>query len=187
MLSRDSALVRSTNAAVTASAVLAGVVLFALMILTTVDVIGRYFFNAPLGGVVDLTEFSVLLMTFLSFAYCGYRGAHVVIELLYDRFGHRTQMVLRVVANLAGAALFGVMAWRLVVQSVDVREFAESSQLLTIPFWPFYIAIAFGAALFAWVMLLRVFADLPDEGEESKEKESGKDKDDGSSVSGDGL
>ena len=65
MLSRDSAIVRSTNAAVTASAVVAGVVLFALMLLTTADVIGRYFFNAPITGVVDLTEFSVLLMTFL--------------------------------------------------------------------------------------------------------------------------
>ncbi len=185
MLSRDSALVRSTNAAVTASAVLAGVVLFALMILTTADVIGRYFFNAPLGGVVDLTEFSVLLMTFLSFAYCGYRGAHVVIELLYDRFGPGPRAVLRAAANVAGAILFGVMAWRLVVQSIDVRDFAESSQLLTIPFWPFYWVIAFGAALFAWVMVLRLFADLPDESEDAKDDENKK-QDDGSSVSVDG-
>ena len=173
MLSRDSAIVRSTNAAVTASAVVAGVVLFALMLLTTADVIGRYFFNAPITGVVDLTEFSVLLMTFLSFAYCGFRGAHVVIELLYNRLGPGARLWLTRASNTAGAVLFGVMAWRSVVQSIDVRDFDESSQLLAVPYWPFYWVLAFGAALFAWVLLLRVFVQLPEENDDSGQDDAG--------------
>lgn len=160
-------LVRLTKWAVTASAALAGAVLVALMCLTVADVAGRYFFNAPLNGVFDLTQFAVLIMTFLSFAYCAYRGAHVTIELLYDRLGTGAQFVLRRASNLAGAVLFAVIAWRAVVQSVDVREFNEASQLLTIPYWPFYYVLAFGAALFAATLLLKTFIDLPEEGEES--------------------
>ncbi len=163
MLSKDHALVRVTDKATTASAILAGVVLFGLMLLTAADVGSRYFLNAPLNGVVDLTRFSVLIMTFLGFAYCGFRGANVVIELLFNQLGPRVQTGLKRLANALGCLLFSVIAWRSVVQSVDVREFNETSQLLTIPYWPFYVLLAFGAALFAWVLLLRIFVELPEE------------------------
>lgn len=161
----DNAVVRVTNVTVTAAAAVAGVVLVALMCLTVADVVGRYFFNSPINGVFDLTQFAVLIMTFLSFAYCGFRGAHVVIELLYDRIPERAQFAVRRLSNGVGAILFSVIAWRAVVQSVDVREFKEASQLLTIPYWPFYYVVAFGAALFAVVLAIKTFMDLPEEGE----------------------
>lgn len=162
---RQNGLIRLTNVTVTASAAVAGVVLVALMLLTVADVIGRYFFHAPLNGVFDLTQFAVLVMTFLSFAYCGFRGAHVVIELLYDRIPKAAQFAVRRVSNAVGAILFAVIAWRAVVQSVDVRDFNETSQLLTIPYWPFYYVVAFGAALFALVLAIKTFTDLPEEGD----------------------
>lgn len=161
----DNLFVRATGITTIASAALAGVVLVALMFLTVADVVGRYFFNSPLNGVFDLTQFAVLIMTFLSFAYCGFRGAHVVIELLYDRIPKQAQFVVRRMSNAVGAVLFAIIAWRAVVQSFDVREFNETSQLLTIPYWPFYYVVAFGAALFAVVLAIKTFVDLPEEGE----------------------
>ncbi len=149
---------RAVGAAVTASAWLAGAVLIVLMFLTTADVAGRYFFDAPLNGVFDLTHFAVLIMTFLSFAYCGFHGAHVAIELLYNRFGKGLRRVLDRAVDIAGCSLFAVIGWRAVVQSADVRAFGEASQLLTIPFFPFYWVVAFGSGLFVLVLALRVFA-----------------------------
>ena len=156
---------RAVGILVTASAYLAGAVLVLLMFLTTADVAGRYFFNSPLNGVFDLTHFAVLIMTFLSFAYCAYHGAHVAIELLYNRLGRAVQRVLDRVINLAGCVLFALLAWRAVVQSVDVREFREASQLLTIPFFPFYWVVAFGAGLMAIVLALRLFLPVPESDE----------------------
>ncbi len=163
MISKDHALVRMTDRAVTASAYVAGVVLFGLMLLTAADVGARYFLNAPINGVVDLTRFAVLIMTFLGFAYCGFRGANVVIELLFNRLGPSAKIWVNRLSNALGCVLFSVIAWRSVIQSFDVREFNETSQLLTIQYWPFYDLLAFGAALFAWVLLLRVFVELPEE------------------------
>ncbi len=150
---------------VTAPAYVAGAVLVLLMLLTVADVTGRYFFNAPLGGVFDLTQFAVLIMTFLSFAYCAWHRAHVVIELLYNRLGKGAQRVLGRVINLAGCVLFVLIGWRALVQSVDVREFAEASQLLTIPFFPFYWVVAFGAGLTALVLAFRLFVPDPESDE----------------------
>jgi TRAP-type C4-dicarboxylate transport system permease small subunit len=150
-------IVRATDAVTAAAAAVAGLVLILLMLLTTADVAGRYFFNAPLGGVFDLTHFAVSIMVYLGLAYCGMRGTHVVIELLYDRLPAVLQGPLKRLTSLVGCVLFGLISWRTMVQSVDVREFGEASQMMAIPFYPLYWLVAFGCALFAWVMLLRVF------------------------------
>lgn len=162
MIQEENRVVRATNIVVTAVAYLAGFVLLALMLLTTADVVGRYFFNSPIIGVFDLTHFAVLVMVFLGLAYCGFQGGHIVIELLYDRLSPSTARVLLRLINFVGCILFLLIAWRSAVQSVDVREFREASQLLVIPFYPFYWVVAFGSVLFAWVMALRVFIPEPE-------------------------
>lgn len=156
---------RVTNAVSTAGAYVAGVVLILLMLLTTADVAGRYFLNAPIAAVFDLTHFAVLVMVFLSLAYCGFQGAHVTIELLYGRLGPKGRALLDRLNNIAGSVLFLVIAWQALVQSVDVRDFGEASQLTAIPFWPFYWVLAFGAFLFAVVMAVRVFIPEPQGGD----------------------
>ena len=62
--------------------------------------------------------------------------------------------------------MFALIAWRALVQSVDVREFTEASQLLTIPFFPFYWVVAFGAGSMALVLAIRIFVPGP-EGDEA--------------------
>ncbi|MEQ8699416.1 MAG: TRAP transporter small permease [Bauldia litoralis] len=156
-LRNDSGPHRAIRLAATAAAYVAGAVLFALMIGTTADVVGRAVFNFPLIGMFDLTHFAVLIMVFLGLAYCGYHGGHIVIELLFDRLGLRTRRRLVRCINLIGACLFAVLAWRAVVQSGTVRELDEASQLLELRKFPFYWLMAAGAGLFALVMLLRVF------------------------------
>ncbi len=148
---------RAIKLAATVAAYVAGAVLFGLMLGTTADVVGRAVFNFPLVGMFDLTHFAVLIMVFLGLAYCGYHGGHIVIELLFDRFGPATRRRLIRIINLAGAILFAVLAWRALVQSGTVREIDEASQLLEIRKYPFYWLMAAGAGLFALVMLLRVF------------------------------
>ncbi len=154
---RKDKFVRATDLVTSAAAWAAGAALILLMLLTTADVVGRYFFNSPINGVFDLTHFAVSIMTFLGLAYCGFRGTHVVIELLYDKFPQPAQRILIRVVNLAGCILFGLIAWRTAIQSIDVREMGEASQMMEIPLYPLYYLVVFGAGLFAWVMGLKVF------------------------------
>ena len=161
MSRRGNGIARVTGIVTSAAAHVAGVVLVLLMLLTTADVVGRYFFNSPINGVFDLTHFAVSMMTYLGLAYCGYRGAHVVIELLYDKLPAAARRGLDRLINLAGCVLFGLIAWRTAVQAVDVREMGEASQMMELPFFPLYCLVVLGAGLFAWVMALRVFVPEP--------------------------
>jgi len=160
---------------VQAAATLAGAVLIALMLMTAADVAGRAIFNAPITGVFDLTHFAVLTMAYLGLALCGFRGDHIAIEIVYQKLGQRARRVLDGLTNLLGAVLFGLIAWQAVAQAVIVREIDEASQLLNIPFFPFYWLLAAGAALFALVMLLRIVVpQQPAAGADGQTESSGK-------------
>jgi len=159
---RQSGVLRATEVVSTAAAWVAGVVLVLLMLLTTADVAGRYFFDSPISGVFDLTHFAVAVMVYLGLAYCGLRGANVAIELLYDRLPAAMRGPLNRLTNLAGCVLFGVICWRTAVQALEVREMGEASQMMEIPLFPLYCVVAFGAGLFAWVLGLRVFVPEPE-------------------------
>lgn len=158
----ESHIVRATELVTSAAAVAAGGVLMLLMLLTTADVAGRYFFDRPISGVFDLTHFAVSMMVYLGLGYCGLRGGHVVIELLYDRLPPAGRQILKRVSSLAGCVLFGVIAWRTAVQGIEVREMGEASQMMEIPLFPLYCLVVFGAALFAWVLGLRAFIPEPE-------------------------
>ena len=162
MSRRSDKIVRATDAVSSAAAYAAGAVLLLLMLLTTADVAGRYFFNSPINGVFDLTHFAVSIMVYLGLAYCAMRSAHVVIELLYDKLPRFAQGVLNRITNLAGCLLFGIISWRTLVQSIDVREMGEASQMMELPYYPLYYLVAFGCALFAWVLGLRIFVPEPE-------------------------
>lgn len=160
---------RAVGFLVHAAAYIAGAVLVALMLLTAADVAGRAIFNTPITGVFDLTHFAVLTMVYLGLALCGFRGDHIAIEIVYQKLGHRTRRVLDGLTNLIGAALFGLIAWQAMAQAVIVREINEASQLLNVPFFPFYWLLAAGSALFALVMVVRIVVPAPSAGKSMPE------------------
>ena len=167
MASYENRFARATDAVSTYMAYIASIILLLLMFLTTADVAGRYFLNSPLTGVFDLTHFAVLIMVFFGLAYCGIRGGHVAIELLYDKLNHSVARVLDRLINTVGAILFLIVAWRTSIQGLDVLEFKEASQLLLIPFFPFYLLVAFGSIAFAMVMIMSIIH--PEQRTESQE------------------
>lgn len=160
-------IVRATELVVTLAAYTAGIILVLLMLLTTLDVAGRYFLNSPITGVFDLTHFAVLTMVFLGLAYCGFHDGHVSIELIYDKLPPRIRHFIDSATNLAGCLLFLIVAWQAIVQSVLVRQLNETSQLVEIPFFPFYWLLAFGSVLFAFVMGLKIFVKIPETEDQS--------------------
>ena len=60
---------------------LAALVLFFIVLVTCVDVIGRYFFNAPLYAGSELVQVSMAGVIFLSLPVMFFRHEHIVVDL----------------------------------------------------------------------------------------------------------
>jgi TRAP-type C4-dicarboxylate transport system permease small subunit len=134
-------------------ALASGVVLLAMMAMTTVDVILRYIFNSPLEGSREMTQFAMVLIVFLAMAYCGLTGGHIAVDLFEKALDRPSLRLLPALIAWAGAAVFVVITWRTLVEA-----FATSSKvtnMMFIPYFPFMLVTAFGSAMFALVLMVQ--------------------------------
>lgn len=84
----SSAIVRRTNYILM---LVASCILILVTIGTTIDVIMRYFFNSPIVGVKELSEYSMVWLCFLGAGWVLTRRGHVAITLLEECLFHKTK------------------------------------------------------------------------------------------------
>lgn len=80
------------------------VVLFLLMLITCVDVVGRYLFASPLPGATELTEIGLAVMVFAAIPVITWCGGHIVVDLLDRVLGQSVVKGLNVLAALVISA-----------------------------------------------------------------------------------
>jgi TRAP-type C4-dicarboxylate transport system permease small subunit len=131
-----------------------GIALAALMTVIIVDVTGRYLFNRPLFGALDLATVLLVLVVACAIGYGGRTGAHVTADMVSTLVGPRFEFFSGVAVKLAAAAMVSVWSWRLFVTGNVARRLGESTQLLNIPFEPVYKALSFGVGIYALVLAI---------------------------------
>lgn len=129
--------------------------LVVLLAVTVVDVSGRYLFNRPLLGALELSEFMLVFLVFCGLASTDLKNGHVTVDVVVERFRPRLQGVSDGVAALLGTGLWAVIAWRSAAQAEKVRVVGEVSSNLVLPIYPFIWTAAIGSGLFACVLLIR--------------------------------
>jgi len=123
-----------------------GLILLAIIGLTFCDVILRYLFSAPIFGARDVLEMGMVVVISLSFPFSWRIGGHIVVDLLPD-YDNRALTILRdLVVRLIGIFLFVVLAWQSWVRADDAVLFNEATNMIEIPFSPFFIVLAVGSA-----------------------------------------
>jgi TRAP-type C4-dicarboxylate transport system permease small subunit len=134
-------------------ALVSGGVLLLMTGVTVLDVILRYFFNAPFSGTWEFTEFSMAIIVWLGIGYCGWTGGHISVDLLEKQLDRPGLRWLPGIIALTSSVLFAVIAWRVTLEAIDA--ITQTSNMLRWPHYPFRFTVAFGAAMFALVLLVQ--------------------------------
>jgi len=124
-----------------------------LMLLTVGDVVGRSFFNKPIPGTFELSEYMLAVIVLLGAAYTQQVKGHVGVDFLTNRYSPKTQSVLHAVTTLAGLLIIAILVWQGYLEGI--HEKAVSDQL-RVPQWPFKLLVAVGGLLL-WLELLLDF------------------------------
>ncbi len=104
-----------------------------LMLVTCVDVVGRYMFNNPLTGSTELTEMMVGIVVFSVFPLISWQKEHVVVDIL-DRFiSPRIDFIRTVLFNIAMSIGLYYLGRRIVVLGNRSLSYGEVSEYLAIP------------------------------------------------------
>jgi TRAP-type C4-dicarboxylate transport system permease small subunit len=108
----------------------AALVLFCLMILTCVDVVGRYFFSLPLSGGFEMTEMLLASLIFAGLPLVTLRDDHITVDLFDPVVPDWLLRIQHVVASLIGFVATGYLAWRLWLRAVAMDQAGETTAQL---------------------------------------------------------
>ncbi len=122
--------------------VMAGSVLFAMMLLTFVDVVLRYVFNSPLRGSFEVTELMMVILIFAGLPLVSRHEEHVTMDFLDHALPQRWRGALRSFAHLAcGAMLLGV-GWLMWERAVKVAQYGDATSALKLALAPYGYVMA---------------------------------------------
>ena len=87
------------------SAVISAALIGFAMLSVTTDVISRYIFNHSIVGVFELTEYTLLYMTFLCAARVLKDDAHVKMDIVLQRLNPRVNALLNFLTSIVGGLI----------------------------------------------------------------------------------
>ncbi len=123
--------------------------------LTVVDVIGRYWFSAPVAGAFEVTQLMLGALVFATLPLATLKGEHVEVDGLSPKLARNVMRWLG--AGLSAAVLWAI-AWRLAAHSHRLAEDGAVTNALSIPIsYLGWFATAM-AALSGFLALVRLFA-----------------------------
>ena len=91
--------------------VAASAILFAMMLLTFVDVVARYVFSRPVRGAFEVTELMLVVLIFAGLPLVSYADEHVTMDFIDRLLGPAGRARLQRAVHVACAAIMALLAW----------------------------------------------------------------------------
>lgn len=140
----------------------AGVLLGAMALAVTLDVVGRNLGWSNTGWVVELTEYSLPVATLLVAPWLLHRNEHVRLDALLLFLPRRWGLVLERFADVVGLAICAVFVWfsvKLIFDSARLGSMVVKT--LSIPEWWQYALMPVCFSLLAVEFVRRLRAAAP--------------------------
>jgi TRAP-type C4-dicarboxylate transport system permease small subunit len=129
-----------------------------LMVCTIVpDSIGRYFFNKPLHGTLELNMLLMSAIVFLSLSWTQAQRGHVRVELLLSNVGPRWRSALNIFSWISALVLLLLFTIGGAEEAIYSTKTGENLWgVAKFPVWPGKIIAVFGSAL----ICIQLFIDI---------------------------
>ena len=121
----------------TACGILSGLALFAIMVLTFLDVSGRKFLDHSINGSLELTELLMVVVIFGALPLVSERGEHVVFDSLDPLLPDALKKLQRALVHLLCALALGSLGWLMWKTGTDFVASGETTAQLKILKAPF--------------------------------------------------
>ena len=135
----------------------ASAILFAMMMLTFVDVIARYLINRPVRGAFEITELMLLVLIFAGLPLVTHAGEHVTMDLIDRLLGTRARYLLNRLLELFCAGLMFFLMWQMWLKAGKIAGYGDTTDILRIPVGPFVYFMTAMIGVSGLVHLFRTF------------------------------
>lgn len=135
------------------------IALTGMMLLTVVDVIGR-FFKYPIFGSVELVGFLATIVVAAALPYTYRMEGHVGVEILVRLLSEKTQLWIDIFTRSLSLVLFSLITWQMFLYAMDIQETGEVSMNLEFPIYYIVYLLAFGMLIFSITILETILDNI---------------------------
>lgn len=146
-----------------ALAILGGLVLVAITVLTVVSITGRAFVRQGLGpipGDFELVEAMTAFAVFAFLPWCQLRRAHATVDVFTSFLSDGVNRVIDLVSEVLMTGVIVLVAWRLWYGMLDKIRYQETTFILQFPVWWGFAAamaaVAVGVVVSFYMVAIRL-------------------------------
>ena len=146
-----------------ACAVLAGVLLTGITLMTCISLIGRNTTGWTIVGDFELSGSAAGAAIALFMPWCQMRRANIIVDFFTAKASERTTVALDRLGALVLAVCMGLLAWRSGIGGVNAWKSGSGSMMLGFPEWIVYICMVPPLALTAVIGLVQAVRGFGEE------------------------
>lgn len=133
-----------------------------LMFLGASDVIGRYVFNKPIMGTLEISEVLMAGVILFGWAYALKTGSHVKVELVISHYPSRARVIVNFVTLLLSLGLFCLITRQSAMLALKYAQENRAFQTLGFPTAPFYFFVPIGAFFLCLEFIIQMIHLIPE-------------------------
>lgn len=122
--------------------------ILAMTVLISYDVILRYGFHNPMIGAHEMVEYMLLMCFYLFLADCWNASTHVRMGIVYTKMTGGVKKAADFFIGATGALLFGAMTLKVWEELLYAFEADQVSSEMLMPIWPFKLVAFLCLVLF---------------------------------------
>ena len=134
------------------SAIVSGLILFLLAVLTFCDVFGRRFLNSPVTGTIELVEIGMAIVAFLAMPRAFFLNANVSADFINNLNLGLLRNYLIFLKFILMISIMSLMAYATTLTSYKFMNNQRVTLDLELYFYPFYFVCSVGM----WLSVLAI-------------------------------
>ncbi|HET9489315.1 MAG TPA: TRAP transporter small permease [Methylomirabilota bacterium] len=136
----------------------ASILLMALMLLTVVDVMGRYVLNRPLAGAFEVTELLLVVLIFAGLPLVSYADGHVTMDFIDRLLPAATRRPLERGVHVVSATVLALLSRLVWLKADRIWAYRDATDVLRIVYGPFVYFMAIMIAVTGLIHLAKALA-----------------------------
>ena len=138
------------------------VMLTAMLVISTADVAGRYFFSHPIEGTFELVSMAFVVCGAFAIGYTQLIKGHININIVSDRLKRRPRAGLYLFSHLVSLAACAMVGWQGWLRMTDYFHKTVGGQTVTIglPIWPFMLIFSLGFFWVAFIFIIDIYDSI---------------------------
>ncbi len=119
--------------------------LLLMMFLGAGDVLGRYLFNHPIKGALEISQLMMAGVALLCWGYTQAIKGHINIEILLVRYPVRVQSFINLFSLILTIIIFGLITWQSTLIALETMKQSRMLENIPLPLFPFKFMVPVGA------------------------------------------